>query len=217
MNLIPARIALYGQQLKKYTPNVLCKETFTTKVYVENRGNIKNVCAEIIERLSKLPNSISVSNEEEECDVKVVFCPIVSRAGTDIEAVLSRLTDGKKTIMVVLHHTFSTDYIPPSSSRYERKDLKMVDMLFHEDSGLLNCSKNNEAISTAGNWLKPYSKHQREVCYKRILAVTAVAVIGSRILYRKWTGHWLLQSEIRFLNSVIRMRTKTNEYILNYI
>lgn len=198
------------------TPDFFWKHTFTTKVYVENRGNIKNVCDEIIERLSKFPNSISVSNEEK-CDVKVVFCPIVSRAGTDIEAVLSRLTDGKKTIVVVLHHTFSPDYIPPSSSRYERKDLKMVDMLFHEDSGLLNCSKNNEAISTAGNWLKICSKYQRGVCRERVWAVAVAAVagyIGYRFLYRKWTGHWLLQSEIRFINFVIRMRTKTNVYIL---
>ncbi|XP_017312266.1 uncharacterized protein LOC108258246 [Ictalurus punctatus] len=212
MDFISARIARYRQQVVQCTPVFLYKHTFTTKVYVENRGNIKNVCDEIIERLSELPNSISVSNEEE-CDVKVVFCPIVSRAGTDIEAVLSRLTDGKKTIVVVLHHTFSTDYIPPSSSRYERKDLKMVDMLFHEDSGLLNCSKNNEAISTAGNWLKICSKYQRGVCRKRVWAVAAVAVIGSRFLYRIWTGHWLLQSEIRFINFVIRMRTKTNVYI----
>lgn len=91
MDFISATIARYRQQVEQCTPDFFCKHTFTTKVYVENRGNIKNVCDEIIERLSKFPNSVSVSNEEE-CDVKVVFCPIVSRAGTDIEAVLSRLT-----------------------------------------------------------------------------------------------------------------------------
>ncbi|KAF4071036.1 hypothetical protein AMELA_G00280330 [Ameiurus melas] len=143
--------------------------------------------------------TVSFSSTEEECDVKAFYCPIVSRAGTDIEAVLTRLPDDKPSIVVVLHHTFSTDYIPPSSSRYERKDLKLVDMLFHEDSGLLKCSKNDEAISMAGNWLKKYGNHQRVVCYKRILAVIVLAAIGHRILYRKWTGHWLLQPETWFV------------------
>lgn len=34
----------------------------------------------------------------------------------------------------------------------------MVDIMFHEDSGLLNCSRNDEAIAKAGRYLKKYAQ-----------------------------------------------------------
>ncbi|KAF5894922.1 verrucotoxin subunit beta-like isoform X9, partial [Clarias magur] len=67
----------------------------------------------------------------------------------------------KPTIVFVLHHTFDPDYTTPRSSRYEKNNLMMVDFLFHEDSGLLDCSKNNEAISKTERYLKNYAKPQR--------------------------------------------------------
>ncbi|KAI5615046.1 hypothetical protein C0J50_3271, partial [Silurus asotus] len=80
-------------------------------------------------------------------DVKVVFCPIVSRAGTDIEAAQSRLTREKPTMMIVLHHTFDPEHNAPSSSSWDIGNIMMmVDVLFYEDSGLLKCPKNNETI-----------------------------------------------------------------------
>ncbi|GAA6104995.1 coiled-coil domain-containing protein 25 isoform X2 [Tachysurus ichikawai] len=128
----------------------------------EERPIIKDVRAEICGLLSEILKVIN-HDEEEKSDVNVFFCPIVSRAGTDIEAALARVRGDKPTIVFVLHHTFSDEFTLPNSSRYERENLLMVDVLFHENSGLLNCSKNNEAITKAGNYLKKYAKLQKKV------------------------------------------------------
>ncbi|KAG7316405.1 hypothetical protein KOW79_019946 [Hemibagrus wyckioides] len=146
----------------------------------EECSKIKDVRGEITGRLSKIVNIISQSKEEDS-DAKVVFCPIVSRAGTDIEATLSHLRDDKPTIVFVLHHTFTTDYSAPRSSRYEKKNLIMVDILFHEDLGLLNCSKNDAALSKASTYLKHYAKLQYEVNTTRVI-LCAVGILVSHKL-----------------------------------
>ncbi|KAK6325537.1 hypothetical protein J4Q44_G00048790 [Coregonus suidteri] len=86
-----------------------------------------------------------------ESDVIMAFCPIVSRAGTDIEAALQQIPTGKYVILVVLHHTFSPDFTVPDSSRLvTRSDVKLtVDCLFHESQGgLLDCPRNDAAVRT---------------------------------------------------------------------
>ncbi|CAB1342946.1 unnamed protein product, partial [Coregonus sp. 'balchen'] len=84
----------------------------------------------------------------EESDVVMAFCPIVSRAGTDIEAALQQIPAGKPVILVVLHHTFNRDYTVPDSRRLvTRGDVILtVDCLFHESQGLLKCHRNEEAV-----------------------------------------------------------------------
>nr|XP_055054836.1 uncharacterized protein LOC129439929 isoform X3 [Misgurnus anguillicaudatus] len=98
----------------------------------------------------------------DESDVVLVFCPIVSRAGTDIEAALKRFDDStasKLNVLVVLHHTFDPEKTVPDSSRcVNRKDILTVDCLFYEDTGLLKCQKNHEAVDKVVNWLKEQGK-----------------------------------------------------------
>ncbi|XP_058238979.1 uncharacterized protein LOC131348232 isoform X3 [Hemibagrus wyckioides] len=95
----------------------------------------------------------------EESDFILVFCPVVSQAGTDIEAAVKKLSTqagNKPAVLVVLHHTFNPELIVPDSSRsVKRQNTIIVDCLFHEDQGLLRCSKNNEALSKVTNWLHP--------------------------------------------------------------
>ncbi|KTF89896.1 hypothetical protein cypCar_00034601 [Cyprinus carpio] len=92
-----------------------------------------------------------------ESDIILVFCPIVSRAGTDIEAALKNCvysTDSKLTVLVVLHHTFDPEKIVPDSSRsVKRTDILTVDCLFYEDTGLLECQKNLDSTEKTVNWL----------------------------------------------------------------
>lgn len=48
---------------------------------------------------------------------------------------------------MVLHHTFSQDYVAPDSRLCVKKDkVFAVDCLYHEDQGLLSCSRNDNAI-----------------------------------------------------------------------
>ncbi|KAL0967764.1 hypothetical protein UPYG_G00256570 [Umbra pygmaea] len=85
----------------------------------------------------------------EECDVVIAVCPIVSRAGTDIEAALQHLPGYKPVVLVVLHHTFNPDEIVPDSSKIvnNNKIILTVDCLFHESrGGLLECPRNEAAV-----------------------------------------------------------------------
>ncbi|KAK2864261.1 hypothetical protein Q7C36_003415 [Tachysurus vachellii] len=153
---------------------------YTINVCVESeRPVIKDIRAAICGRLSEILNVIN-HDEEEKSDVNVFFCPIVSRAGTDIQEALTRVRGDKPTIVFILHHTFNTESTPPNSSRYDRENLLMVDILFHEDSGLLSCPKNNEAITKAGNYLKKYAEPQKKV-------KKSVMIVGCGIaLYTAW-------------------------------
>ncbi|KAK1787521.1 hypothetical protein P4O66_016022 [Electrophorus voltai] len=98
----------------------------------------------------QIPALMKVSRKEE-FDFILVFCSVASRAGTDIEAALHELngvSDSKPAILVVLHHTFDPDCTVPDSSRWvSRENMITVDCLFHEDQGLLQCQRNNEALS----------------------------------------------------------------------
>ncbi|KAA0716676.1 hypothetical protein E1301_Tti018948 [Triplophysa tibetana] len=91
----------------------------------------------------------------DESEIVLVFCPIVSRAGTDIEAAMEKIsTVSKMVVLVVLHHTFDPEKTVPDSSRcVNRTDMLTVDCLFYEDTGLLKCQKNDDEINKVVNWL----------------------------------------------------------------
>ncbi|KAL7834445.1 hypothetical protein SRHO_G00286920 [Serrasalmus rhombeus] len=97
-------------------------------------------------------------SEKEEYDVILLFCPVVSRAGTDIKGALEKLhniPDSKPAVLVVLHHTFNPDLTVPDSSRaVTREKTLTVDCLFHEDKGLLQCRRNNTAIAQVKKWIE---------------------------------------------------------------
>ncbi|KAL0967765.1 hypothetical protein UPYG_G00256580 [Umbra pygmaea] len=91
-----------------------------------------------------------------QCDVILAFCPIVSRAGTDIEAALNQLPDSKPVVLVVLHHTFNSYETVPDSSRIVTSSnvILTVDCLFHESrGGLLDCTRNKAAVEEILNTL----------------------------------------------------------------
>lgn len=66
--------------------------------------------------------------------------------------------DTKPCILVVMHFTIDPDYVVPDSRRFVREDMIVVDCLFSETSGLLVCSKNNEARRTILENLKNHAK-----------------------------------------------------------
>ncbi|XP_056602162.1 uncharacterized protein LOC130419438 [Triplophysa dalaica] len=98
----------------------------------------------------------------DKCDFILVICPVVSRAGTDIEAALNslnKLSESKPSAFMVLHHTFDPEKIVPESSKcVNRKNTLTVDILFHEDEGLLNCMKNKEALDRMQQWILPQTE-----------------------------------------------------------
>uniref|UniRef100_A0A8B9K5A3 Uncharacterized protein n=1 Tax=Astyanax mexicanus TaxID=7994 RepID=A0A8B9K5A3_ASTMX len=94
-----------------------------------------------------------------ECDVILCFCPVVSRAGTDIEAALNKLDNesgNKPVVLVVLIHTLNPeDIVPDSSKSVNRENTLTVDCLFHEDQQLWKCNTNYDAIDKVTEYLKP--------------------------------------------------------------
>ncbi|XP_076866904.1 uncharacterized protein LOC143518350 [Brachyhypopomus gauderio] len=121
-------------------------------------GNTLRSHEGFISRLHKQIPDLQEVSTVEECDVILLFCPIVSRAGSDIKSALKKLpetADSKPAVLVVLHLTFDRHYTVPDSSRYvTRENTTTVDCLFHEDCGLLNCLKNEEALKKVVEKLK---------------------------------------------------------------
>uniref|UniRef100_A0A674DAL4 Uncharacterized LOC115174763 n=2 Tax=Salmo trutta TaxID=8032 RepID=A0A674DAL4_SALTR len=131
------------------------KESKMEKFFTILTGNTLGSHEEINRRLTK--NGLTKVTSSAESDVIMAFCPIVSRAGTDIEAALQQIPDGKPVILVVLHHTFNPDYTVPDSSRLvTRSDVILtVDCLFHESKGLLECHHNEAAVTEIVNIIPP--------------------------------------------------------------
>ncbi|XP_058239791.1 trichohyalin-like [Hemibagrus wyckioides] len=120
-------------------------------------GKTLNSHKHFIAHLKKQVHLQEVSTEDE-CDFILGFCPTVSRSGTDIEAAMKKLhniPDTKPVVLVVLHHTFDPECVVPDSSRFvNRENMITVDCLFYEDSGLLQCQKNNEALTKTLQYLE---------------------------------------------------------------
>ncbi|XP_058239048.1 interaptin-like isoform X1 [Hemibagrus wyckioides] len=120
-------------------------------------GRTLNSHKHFIAHLKKQVHLQEVSTEDE-CDFILGFCPTVSRSGTDIEAAMKKLhniPDTKPVVLVVLHHTFNPECVVPDSSRsVNRENMITVDCLFHEDSGLLQCQKNNDSLAETLQYLE---------------------------------------------------------------
>ncbi|KAM9441432.1 uncharacterized protein Hap1MRO34_026440 [Clarias gariepinus] len=127
--------------------------------------NVQKPCEQFEEALKKIRKTMK-KTEIKESKVILFYIPIVSRAGTDIEAALQKLKglDDKHVVVVVLHHTFDKESVVPDSSRaVNRKKTITVDCLFHEDEGLLKCQKNDDAVNKVAKWIHVEVKHPKNV------------------------------------------------------
>ncbi|XP_037389599.1 uncharacterized protein LOC108429077 [Pygocentrus nattereri] len=144
------------KEVDEFLQSVASSESTNTPYFTIVVGNTLKSHEQFLEKLHEKRRLRSVSDVGK-CNVILVFCPIVSRAGTDIEAALlqlNRLSD-KPAVLVVLHHTFDPESTLPDSSRtVSRKKTLTVDCLFHEDRGLLQCRKNDDALKGVSNWIK---------------------------------------------------------------
>ncbi|XP_036436690.1 uncharacterized protein LOC118814914 [Colossoma macropomum] len=121
-------------------------------------GNTLHSDEGFLKKLAERKSGLKEVSNVEECDVIIGFCPVVSRAGTDIEVALKKiqdLSDTKPVALVVLHHTFDPEYIVPDSScSVNREKTLTVDCVFHEDRGFLRCRRNQEAVDNVRKWIK---------------------------------------------------------------
>lgn len=99
------------------------------------------------------------SQQDEDSQVTIVFCPIVSRAGTDLAIALQDISGDKPVILVAMYHLHSPKGLPPPR---ETSPVELgVNIFFHETVGLLECPQNNEAINKMKTWLLEISTKKR--------------------------------------------------------
>ncbi|KAB5525815.1 hypothetical protein PHYPO_G00144550 [Pangasianodon hypophthalmus] len=125
----------------------------TLVFFINQSGKFLDAQREIVERLKKRLEIREVDSVDK-CDVIIAFVPIVSRAGTDIEAALQNIPTTRPVVLVVFHHTFDENYIAPQSKLCVKKeDVFAADFLCHEDVGLLKCLANDEALKSITDYL----------------------------------------------------------------
>ncbi|XP_019134590.2 uncharacterized protein LOC109143073 [Larimichthys crocea] len=81
--------------------------------------------------------------------ITILFCPVSSRVGTDVEAALGHVKDDKPVILVVMHHereAKSKSLRMPHDKQHQV--VLYVNVFYHDTSkGLLTCEQNNAAAS----------------------------------------------------------------------
>ncbi|XP_068198377.1 uncharacterized protein [Antennarius striatus] len=95
----------------------------------------------------KSQDEIQFLESNEDHSINVVFCPITSRIGTDVEDALTEVKDDKPVILVVMHHTFGSDHVQSVKPSFANSNVVLyVEVFFHMSKpGLLTCKRNNAA------------------------------------------------------------------------
>ncbi|XP_028997965.1 uncharacterized protein LOC114850141 isoform X2 [Betta splendens] len=128
-------------------------------------GKTFNADLQLLEKVrSNSPNlDLVCHNVEDPSDqdyqVTIVFCPIISRIGTDVEAAMRNVTGDKPVILVIMEH--KPEATSMSHMRTWHDDPKIVlhvCIFYHETKhGLLQCPQNTEAVSRIQGKLLEYS------------------------------------------------------------
>ncbi|XP_036438460.1 uncharacterized protein si:ch211-245h14.1 [Colossoma macropomum] len=96
----------------------------------------------------------------EDCSVILVFCPIATRAGTDVEAAIQKIQGPKAAILVVMHHTQDQEHtgVNPRTLSAKPNIVECVNVLFHDSVPglLLSCNANKQAIAQIQAALQQY-------------------------------------------------------------
>uniref|UniRef100_A0A096LPQ9 AIG1-type G domain-containing protein n=1 Tax=Poecilia formosa TaxID=48698 RepID=A0A096LPQ9_POEFO len=121
----------------------------TVKISVVTSGQTFGAHDELLNQLGRKLELLQTDRDRS--SVTMLFCPITSRVGSDVEAAMSNLsgTGDQNVILVLMHHTRDPSY---STAGTDWADvypnvISSVHVLFHESvPGLLTCSQNNMAV-----------------------------------------------------------------------
>lgn len=97
-------------------------------------------------------------------DVIVVFCPIMFRVGSDVEAAMKHpevASSRKPAVLVLLHHTRDEEFSAEGRrwSKVYSNVVSEFNLLFHETrQGLLKCSRNIKEAGEIQKQLHSYAK-----------------------------------------------------------
>ncbi|XP_043987239.1 uncharacterized protein LOC122839579 [Gambusia affinis] len=130
----------------------------TVKIRVVTSGQTFGAHDELLNQLGRKLKLLHTDRDRN--SIIMLFCPITSRVGSDVEAALSSLSGDQKVILVLMHHTRDPSY---STAGTDWADVypnvvSSVHVLFHESvPGLLTCSHNNMAVDQMLGVLSFYS------------------------------------------------------------
>ncbi|KAK2887778.1 hypothetical protein Q8A67_016006 [Cirrhinus molitorella] len=182
--------------------------------------NTKECKEQFITTLRKQIGNLKEGKTKNESDFILVFCPVVSRAGTDIEAALKESKyseDSKPTVLVVLHHTFDSEKTIPESSKYAKMtNLLKVDCLFNEDVGLLKCQRNSDSTDKAVNWIKEQGAKMGitiSPCQHSSSGFSSASLFSRQKIKKEWTNEERIKMENSALLAVCSAQSKeTNDH-----
>ncbi|XP_034436810.1 uncharacterized protein LOC117758889 [Hippoglossus hippoglossus] len=107
---------------------------------------------------------IQFLENSEDSQIIIVFCPITSRAESDVKAAMNGVPGDKPIILVKMHHVCEPK---PSlcldTSIDDRNNVLQVNVFYHENiGGLLSCQLNTTAVSKVQKELLNHSNHRRK-------------------------------------------------------
>ncbi|XP_014833923.1 PREDICTED: uncharacterized protein LOC106911626 [Poecilia mexicana] len=109
-----------------------------------------------------LMNQVIQKDTSRDAQHIILFCPITSRVGSDVEAALEKVPYGRRIILVLMHHTRDADYSTAGIKWSECIENVVLDVhvLFHESvPGLLSCEQNHKAMSQIRHFLEGHKKN----------------------------------------------------------
>ncbi|XP_034006721.1 uncharacterized protein LOC117498622 isoform X14 [Trematomus bernacchii] len=124
-----------------------------------------------------------VQSNSNDYDVTIVFCPIVSRMGPDVESALRDVKGNKPVILVLMHHAYEAKFIP--NVQQGANVQLQVNVFFHEmKHGLLHCGENGAVVCEITTFLK-----EIPIPNAQVLAA-AVAELPGGWEWPSWTPRW---------------------------
>ncbi|CAJ1077900.1 uncharacterized protein LOC122863020 isoform X2 [Xyrichtys novacula] len=116
------------------------------KFFVNLSGRTDGAHSSLVEKLKLIGQTEVFSLEES--DYVLLFCPVTTKAKTDISEALKSVPGNKPVVLVVLHHTLNHNYsVDKSEKLVNNQNVHLVvDCLFH-DGRLLDCDRNVSAWS----------------------------------------------------------------------
>lgn len=99
---------------------------------------------------------LQLVNSMQDSQIIFIFCPIVSRLATDVNAAMTdvkEFTGDTPVILVLMHHTYKATSVTPLRTWSEDLNVLLhVNVFYHEKiPGLLKCQENTAAVSQIQN------------------------------------------------------------------
>ncbi|XP_028249992.1 uncharacterized protein LOC114426652 [Parambassis ranga] len=144
-------------------PRLIPKVIYSYVVTGETFGAHNTIVEKVEKRHWTSTTQVESTTNVQECDIIIVFCPITTRVGSDVEAVkryAAVSSNNKPVIVVLMHHTRDKEFSPGERKWFDDPRFVLeVHVLFHQTQrGLLQCAQNDQAVTEIQGELYRHSK-----------------------------------------------------------